>query len=144
MVMIMKIRELFYKYQEQIRYLFWGAATTSVNYCVYFLSTRALQMAVVPANTLAWLISVLFAFWVNKSFVFASKSWKWSVAAPELFKFAGGRVFSGLLEIGILWLCVDIMHLHDGVIKLLASVLVVILNYVFSKLFIFRGGNKNG
>lgn len=144
MVMFMNIRELFYKYKEQILYLFWGAATTAVNYCIYFLCTRALQFAVVPANALAWLVSVLFAFVVNKCFVFASKSWAPSVATPELIKFAGARVFSGLLEIGILWLCVDILHMHDGVIKLLASVLVVILNYIFSKLFIFRGGNENG
>lgn len=140
----MYIRDLLRKYKEPIRYIFWGAATTGVNYCVYFLCTRLLSLAVVPADILAWLLSVLFAFWVNKCFVFDSKSWKPKIAFPELVKFAGARVFSGLLEVGILWLCVEVMHLHDGPVKLLASVLVVILNYFFSKLFVFRGGKKNG
>lgn len=136
----MTIPNLFSKYKEQISYLFWGVATTAVNFCVYFLCTRVFFMDVVPADALAWLLSVLFAFWANKCFVFESKSWKPEVAFPEFWKFAGARVFSGLLEIGILWLGVETLHLHDGLVKIFAAVLVVILNYMFSKLFIFRKG----
>ena len=136
----MTLRDMFYKYKEQILYLFWGAATTGVNYCVYFLCTRLFFLDIIPADALAWLCSVLFAFWTNKCFVFASKSWKPASAFPEFYRFAGARVFSGLLEMGILWLCVEVLHLHDGVVKLFASVLVVIANYIFSKLFVFRKG----
>ena len=134
----MKISNLFFKYKEQISYIFWGAATTAVNICVYFFCTRIFSMGVIAADAIAWFLSVLFAFWSNKCFVFASKSWAPSVALPELYKFAGGRLFSGLLEIGILWSGVGILHIHDGLVKLFACVIVVILNYIFSKLFVFR------
>lgn len=140
----MTIRNLITKYKELILYIFWGAATTAVNYCAYFLCTRLGQMHYIAANVLAWLVAVLFAFWSNKCFVFKSTSWAPRFVLPELYKFTGARVFSGLLETGILWLGVDVLHFHDGITKLLVSVLVVILNYVFSKLFIFHRGNENG
>ncbi|MBQ3252319.1 MAG: GtrA family protein [Oscillospiraceae bacterium] len=136
----MKIRSLFYKYKEWILYLFWGFATTAVNYIVYFLCTRLGKFHYIPANILAWLWAVLFAFWSNKSFVFRSQSWQPNVVIPELCKFTGARILSGVLETGILWLCVDRMHLYDGLVKLLAGILVIILNYIFSKCFIFRKG----
>ena len=139
----MRISALFSKYKEQIAYLFWGVATTAVNLGVYFLCTDVFLANYILSNILAWLVSVLFAFLVNKSFVFASKSWETQVVFPELCKFIGARVFSGFLETGILWLGVDLLQLHDGIVKLLVSVLVVILNYIFSKLFIVRR-NENG
>lgn len=140
----MTIRGLFYKYKELVLYMLWGAATTAVNYSAYFLCTRLGQMHYIAANTLAWLAAVLFAFWSNKRFVFESKCWALRVAVPEFCKFTGARLLSGVLETGILWLCVDQWHFHDGLTKLLASVLVIILNYIFSKLFIFRRGQENG
>ena len=118
--------------------MLWGAAPTAVNYGTYFLCTRLGNLHYIIANALAWLAAVLFAFWSNKCFVFASKSWAPRVVLPEFCKFTGARFFSGLLETGMLWLCVDIMHLHDGITKLLVSILVVLLNYIFSKLFIFK------
>lgn len=130
----------FRKYKEPLLYIIWGAATTAVNYCAYFLSTRLGQIHYIAANVLAWAVAVLFAFWANKCFVFESKSWKPAIAIPEFCKFTGARVFSGLLETGILWLGVDLLHFSDDVMKVLVSVLVVLLNYVFSKLFIFRRG----
>lgn len=140
----MTIRGLFNKYKELILYMLWGSATTAVNYGAYFLFTRLGQMHYIAANALAWLVAVLFAFWSNKCFVFESKSWAPQIAVPEFIKFTGARLFSGVLETGILWLCVDQWHFHDGLTKLFASVVVIILNYVFSKLFIFRGGHENG
>lgn len=134
----MKISNLFSMYREQISYLFWGTATTAVNFGAYFLCARVFGMGVVPADALAWLISVLFAFWSNKCFVFESKSWKPAVAFGELAKFSGARVFSGFLEVAMMWLGVVILHLYDGAVKLAAAVIVVILNYIFSKLFVFR------
>ena len=138
------IRNIMKKYKEQILYLFWGVATTLVNYCAYFLLTKAFHVHYVVSNVLAWLVAVLFAFWSNKSFVFESKSWAPRVVFPELCKFTGARVFSGVLETGLLWLCVDILHFPDSMIKLLAGIVVIILNYVFSKLYVFRKGEENG
>ena len=139
-VMDMTIRSLLSKYKELILYGLWGVATTIVNFGVFFLCTRVWDIHYVIANVLAWTIAVLFAFWSNKCFVFESKSWAPRIAVPEFLKFTGARFFSGLLETGLLWLCVELLHFHDGVTKVAVSVLVVIANYIFSKLFIFHKG----
>lgn len=127
------MRDFLRKHRQVIAYMFWGGATTAVNFITYFLMTRILVLAPVPANILAWAVSVLFAFWVNRAYVFHGEG----DLLRELGLFAGGRVFSGALETGLLWLCVDILHFRDSLIKLLASMIVVVLNYMFSK-FIFR------
>lgn len=128
------------KHKQLLAYSFWGAANTVVNYGTYFLITRLLQMDYVAANIVAGIVSVLFAFAVNKAFVFQSKCWQSKVMLPELAKFVGARFFSVFFETAALWLCVDIGGFHDGVVKILASIVVVIVNYLFSKLFIFRSG----
>ena len=140
----MSIRDLLRKYNEPIQYILWGAATTAVNYCVYFLCTRWLEIQYILADVLAWVAAVIFAFWSNKLFVFESKSWEPRVAVPEFCKFTGARLLSGLMEVGMMWLFVDQLSFHDGLTKLLASVLVIIVNYLFSKLFIFRRRHENG
>lgn len=127
------MKNLLIKYRQVIDYLFWGAATTVVNYIAYFLMTRALQLGAVPANIVAWAVSVIFAFWVNRAFVFHGEG----NPVKEFLLFTGGRVFSGVLETGMLWLFVDILHFNDGLVKILASVIVVVLNYIFSKFIIF-------
>ena len=127
------MRAFFQKHRQIIDYLFWGAATTAVNYLVYFLLTRLLFLNTVPANVIAWAISVIFAFWVNRAFVFHGEGNLFS----EFFLFTGGRVFSGVLETGILWLFVDILRFHDMLVKVITGVVVVILNYIFSKFIIF-------
>ena len=132
------MRQLLRKYKQVIAYFFWGGGTTVVNFAVYFLCTRLLDTGYVTANILSWIAAVLFAFFVNKILVFHSASWKLSTLLPEFGKFLGARVFSGVFETVMLWLCVDIGHFHDGVTKVVVSILVVILNYLFSNLFIFR------
>ena len=136
----MSLHTLVEKHKEPLLYVTFGAATTGVNYGVYFLFTRALHIPYLLSNILAWLVAVLFAFWANKCFVFRSKSWQAGVMMPEFFKFTAARVFTGLLGTGLMWLCVDLWHLHDGITKVLAGVVVIMLNYIFSKRFIFRKG----
>ena len=134
----MDLRSLLKKYKEPIAYIFWGGATTVVNYVLYFLCTDVLHLHYLAANGIAWVGAVVFAFLVNKLFVFDSKSWKIDVALPEFLKFAGARVLSGFLETALLWLFVDLCRFPDGIVKIGVSVLTVLLNYVLSKLFIFR------
>ena len=127
------MRAFLRKHRQMIAYLFWGGATTAVNFICYFLLTRGFSADPVSANIAAWAVSVIFAFFVNRCYVFHGEG----NIFREFFLFAGGRVFSGALETGILWLCVDILKFHDGIVKIAVAVLVVILNYIFSKL-IFR------
>lgn len=118
-------------------YLIFGVLTTAVHWCIYFPLYYKLGSASV-STAIAWGFAVLFAFFTNKPFVFQSHNWSLKVVIPELFKFIGSRLLSGLLEIGIVKLTIDILCLNPIIWKLLTAVIVVVLNYLFSKLFAFR------
>ena len=136
--MIAKIKELYLKYREIISYLFWGVMSTVVNYAAYFLCTLVFHLNYLVSNGVAWVAAVLFAFVTNKLFVFESKSWEPKLAFKEFWQFVSARILSGLLETGMLYLFVDMLGFPDGPIKIIASILVVIINYIFSKLIIFK------
>lgn len=132
-----KIRVLLQKHRETVSYVFWGAMTTAVNYAVYLL-LRQFQVYYAYANVAAWAAGVLFAYFVNKIFVFQSRDWNWRVALRELWQMVASRIFSLGLETGILWLFVEKLLLNEFIVKLAANVLVVIVNYVLSKFIIFN------
>ena len=164
-----KIKELFVKYKEIIMYIIFGVLTTLVNWVVYWVLARifAPQMedeqlffsvfgvdisvstfTIFVATFIAWVAGVAFAFVTNKIWVFESKSWKPSVAIKEFWLFVAARLITGVLE----WFGVPLLVAiglnqplfgADGfVAKLIVSVIVVILNYGFSKLIIFKDKNK--
>lgn len=133
-----KIRELLEKYRELISYVFWGVMTTLVNYVVYFICTKAIGIDYLIANVIAWFVAVVFAFWVNKVYVFHSYQKDAKTMVREFGTFVSARILSGVLETGMLALFVETMHFNDSVIKIIASVLVVIINYILSKLIIFK------
>lgn len=132
-----KIRVLLQKHRETVSYVFWGAMTTAVNYAVYLL-LRQFQVYYAYANVAAWAAGVLFAYFVNKIFVFQSRDWNWRVALRELWQMVASRVFSLGLEMAIMWIFVDMLLCPHAVVKLMANVLVVIVNYVLSKFIIFK------
>lgn len=132
------MRKLLMQYRELISYGFWGVATTLVNYAVYFLCTRVLTLDPLAANVLAWAVSVAFAYVVNKLFVFSSKSWERPVVLREAWQFVSARLFSGVLETAGIFLFVTLLHFHDGVVKIIAGIVVILLNYVLSKWVVFR------
>lgn len=132
------IRALLHKYRELISYVFWGGMTTAVNYVVYFALTKGLHVYYLTSNVIAWAVSVLFAYFVNKVFVFQSRDWNWQVALRELWQMVAARLFSLGLEMAILWLFVDMLQFPDSIIKIAAGVVVVIVNYVLSKCIIFK------
>ena len=133
-----KLKSLFLKYYDAITYLFFGVLTTLVNYAVYLPCYNVLGLSASVSNVIAWIASVAFAFLTNKPFVFRSHDWSPRVVFPELAKFIGCRVGSGLLETAIIWLTVDHLAWNGNVWKLVTSLLVVVLNYVGSKLLVFR------
>lgn len=132
------VRALLRRHRELISYVFWGVMTTAVNYAAYFLLRNALHVQLVAGNITAWAVSVLFAYFANKLFVFASRDWAWRVALRELWQMVASRLFSLGLETGILWLFVERLQLNEPAVKLCANVLVVVVNYVLSKFVIFR------
>lgn len=134
----MNLKELFNKYKELISYGFWGVATTVVNYAVYFLCTQGLHVNYMLSNVISWIVAVVFAFLVNKVFVFGSSRWERETLFGELWKFVSARVLSGAMETLVLFVFVDLLHFNDGIIKIVVGILVILLNYVVSKLLIFK------
>ena len=133
-----KIRKLFLRYYDLIMYLVFGVMTTAVNYLVYLPCFNMLGLSASVSNMISWVVSVAFAFLTNKPFVFRSHDWSAKVVWPELVKFVGCRVGSGVMETVILFLTVDTLRWNGNIWKLVTSVLVVVVNYVGSKLLVFR------
>ena len=133
-----KLFSLIKKYEEVLSYLFFGGLTTLVNYIVYLPCYNLLHLSGALSNAIAWVAAVAFAYITNKPFVFKSHDWSAKTVIPELTKFVGCRVGSGLAETAIIFIAVDLLAMNGNIIKLLTSVLVVVLNYVASKLVVFR------
>lgn len=132
------MRRLLEKYWDVLTYLFFGVLTTAVNYLVYLPCYNWLHWSAGLSNVLAWVVAVAFAFMTNKPFVFKSHDWSWNVLRPELTKFVGCRIGSGVLETAILLVTVDLLRWNGNVWKLITAVLVVVLNYIGSKFLVFK------
>ena len=134
------------KYREQITYLFFGVVTTLVNFAVYFALTH-LGMSTAVANIFAWVVSVLAAYITNRLWVFESRS-TGGAAAREFISFVGCRAGTGVMDeifmiAGVDWLGPMIvapgyLRMWEIGVKIFSNVLVIVLNYVFSKILIFR------
>ena len=134
--MIEKCKALLVKYWDVFIYLVFGVLTTVVNYIVY-LPLYSAGFSASVSNAIAWVVAVSFAYLTNKPFVFRSHDWSAKTVVPELTKFVGCRVGSGVLETVILMVPVDILGWNGFIWKLVTSVLVVVLNYIGSKLLVF-------
>ena len=115
-----------------------GFLTTVVNFLVYFPLHNDTTMLAAFANVIAWSAAVIFAFLTNKPFVFKSKDWSLRTVFAEASKFTAARLGSLVIETGIIYLAVDIMRLDGNIIKIITSIIVVILNYLASKLLVFK------
>lgn len=133
-----KLKALFFKYYDVITYLIFGVLTTVVNYLVYLPCYNLWGLSASQSNLIAWVVAVAFAFLTNKPFVFRSHDWSPKVVIPELISFVGTRIGSGGLETLLIFLAVDLAGMNGNVWKLITSVIVVILNYIGSKLLVFR------
>ena len=133
-----KIRIIIEKYWDVLSYLFFGVLTTVVNYLIYLPCYNMLHLSASVSNAIAWVVAVAFAYLTNKPWVFKSHDWSRQTVIPELTKFVGCRVASGVAETLILLVTVDLMHWNGNIWKLLTSVIVVVLNYIGSKLFVFK------
>ena len=133
-----RILALLKKHEEVVSYLFFGGLTTVVNYLVYLPCYNLLGFSGTVSNVIAWIAAVAFAYLTNKPFVFKSHDWSAKTVLPELTKFVGCRVGSGLVETAVIFLTVDWIGLNGNLIKVATSVLVVVLNYIGSKLVVFR------
>ena len=133
-----KLKALMAKYRDVLVYLIFGVLTTAVNYIVYLPCYNVLGLSGSASNAIAWVGAVALAYLTNKPFVFRSHDWSAKTVIPELTKFVGCRIGSGVLETAIIFFTVDLLGWNGNVMKLLTSVLVVVLNYIGSKLLVFK------
>lgn len=150
------IKKLFIKYKELITYVIFGVLTTLVNFFAFWLFTKIFgEEFYLVNNAIAWVVGVIFAYITNKLFVFESKSWNLKVITKEITGFLGARIFSFLVEESGMFLFITVLGLGEKsltilsltitgqfIVKILLAVIVVILNYIFSKFFIFRIKNE--
>lgn len=146
------MKKIIEKYKEIITYVIFGVLTTVVNFAAFWLFTRILgDKLYLVNNAIAWIISVVFAYITNKLFVFESKSWNGKVIFKEILEFFLARIFSFLIEEGGLLLLVSLLKFDrfsfeifgfeitgQLIAKVVLAVIVVILNYFFSKFIIFN------
>lgn len=124
------------KYKSSILYLFFGALTTVVNILVYSLAYYILDFNNVSSNIISWILSVLFAFFTNKVFVFKSEC-GYKKTISELIKFFVCRILSGVFETVMMVVLVDMLFFNALIVKIILTVIVVLANYFFSKKIIF-------
>ena len=129
--------------KETITYIIFGVGSTVVNLAVFKLFDLIFTAVtdtdlVLLTNLIAWVAAVVFAFVTNKIWVFESKSIKPAVLTKEISSFFACRLLTGFLDVGIMWLGVDLLHFNSTLLKIVANIVVIVLNYVASKLFIFK------
>ena len=130
-------RPFYEKHKEVLLYVFFGALTTFVNLAVFYVFTAWIVIDVLAANALAWVAAVLFAYLTNRTWVFASRATGGAVLR-EVAGFFGGRVATLLFEEAVIWVFIRQLALPAMPVKLCAQVAIVILNYLISKLIVFR------
>lgn len=130
-----KIISLYKKYEEIINYLIVGGLTTLVSIVVYALCTKCFHINYMISNVISWIVSVSFAYITNRIFVFKSKS---DDIILEIYQFFKYRIFSFLIDVLFMYILVELINVDDMISKIIVQVIVIVLNYVFSKLFVFK------
>ena len=133
----MKLLDKIKKYRAFILYAVFGVFTFIVNIEVYGLCYNVLQMSNVVSTVIAWFAAVILAYATNKVWVFDSKSFALKVMLYELATFFSCRILTGILDVAIMYFAVDIMAWNGKLFKLISNILVIILNFIASKLIIF-------
>ena len=134
------MKKLYIKYQEPIMYLIFGTFTTLVGFLSYYLLTikilnpnNSIQLQI--ANIISWLASVIFAYITNRKYVFKSQN---KHKLKELSKFITVRIITLIMDMIIMAIGVSLFKLNDKIIKIISEVIIIISNYLFSKLVVFK------
>ena len=141
-----KLIELYKKHREMISYLFWGGMAFLLSMALFWLFTSRFGWGEVTSNNIDWIICVIFTFFTNKLFVFRSKTGNAKGFFKEFVEFVAARLFTLLLEDAIIWLLCKKMGWQTEILELAAKLIgqfvVIVTNYVLSKLWIFRKTKK--
>ncbi|MDD2391704.1 MAG: GtrA family protein [Bacilli bacterium] len=136
-----KIKDLYKKYREIINYIIVGGLTTLVSIGSYFIFSRVFDIEnnyyFILANVLSWICAVTFAYIANKFFVFRSKTNK-KETTKEAIKFIISRITTFFIDLLIMYILVKLIKMNNDISKIIVQFIIVVLNYIFSKLIVFK------
>ena len=133
-----KLRNFIEKYWDILSYLFFGGLTTVVRFVSYWVLVDVLHLHYMAATVLSWVISVTFAYVTNRKWVFESRAHGLCAMLWEMISFFACRLASGFMEMGMMFIGVDLFCVNDKAVKLIANIFVIVANYILSKVFVFR------
>ena len=132
------MKKLIVKYKHFILYAVFGVLTTVVNIAAYWLCTRVLGLPTVPSTVIAWFLAVFFAYITNRRLVFESEAQGKREILTECAKFFAMRIATGIFDIAFMYVTVDVLKWNDVAMKFVSNVIVIVLNYLASRLVVFR------
>lgn len=142
----MEKRNIIHKHWDIVSYLFFGVCATIINWGTYYVLFNVFRVHNVVSTVIAWGLAVVFAFITNKLWVFNSKSLDLKILVHEIWKFLTARVLTGLIDVAIMFAMVDLIGMNtpfwSTFWKIISNAIIVVLNYIFSKLLIFRKNDK--
>ncbi|MBO5472236.1 MAG: GtrA family protein [Lachnospiraceae bacterium] len=130
--------DMYKKHEEGINYLIFGFLAFVLNYVLYWVFESLMNLHYMAATALSWVLTVVFAYWTNRTFVFKSQNRELQSVGREFISFIGARVATEVLELVLMYVMVDCMHGNEYVAKLIGQTLVILTNYVLSKIWIFK------
>lgn len=122
---------------EGIKYIIFGVLTTVINIFSYLVLNK-IGIYYVISNVIAFILSIIFAFITNKIYVFNSKTWNLNIVLRESITFLASRLASFIVDTLTLILLVEIIGINDFIAKIIANIIVIIINYLLSKLVVFK------
>lgn len=129
---------MYRKHEEGINYLIFGFLAFVLNYILYFIFADAIALHYMAATVLSWVLTVVFAYWTNRTFVFKSQNKETGAVWKEFISFIGARVATEVLEVVLMYVLVDMASINDKISKLVCQTIVILANYVLSKIWIFK------
>lgn len=135
---------MYKKHEEGINYLIFGFLAFVLNYILYFIFADTIAMHYMAATVLSWVLTVVFAYWTNRTFVFKSNNKETASVVREFVSFIGARVATEVLEIALMYVMVDVCSINDKISKLVCQTIVILANYVLSKIWIFKDTSQRG
>ncbi len=129
---------IYKEHEEGMNYLIFGFLAFLLNYVLYYLFSSVLHVHYMAATALSWLLTVVFAYWTNRTFVFKSKNKSAQSLGKEFVSFIGARIATEFLELGLMFAMVTVAGINEYISKFICQVIVILANYFLSKLWIFK------
>ena len=139
-----KLTDWYREHREGMRYLVFGVLSTIINIVVFAICERILHLSTIISNVIAWIIAVVFAYVTNKLYVFDSVTDTKKAFLKEMISFFVARLLSLGIDVLIMYIGVTLIGINDILTKVIANIVVIIANYVMSKLFIFKRDDSRG